>query len=146
MKELPGTNEEVLHGHRILQNSFKSANFLEGVSFEWLVPSFEWSHPQTRKWQIDRKSSLLSLGLNGLSCFYSWGTTLRILCFVTSWTVVVTSVQRTAFSRKKDVVWKFQRVFLFFVKPLFNLGLVLVSIIIVIKTFLFKLLILSFHQ
>ena len=81
--------------HRILPNSFKSENFLtyhykylecentaEGLSVEWLVPSFEWSHPQTRKLQLDRKSSLLSLRVKCLSCFYSWGTTLSFLFFV----------------------------------------------------------------
>ena len=44
---------------------------------------------------------------------------LLILCFLTSWAVAVTSVQGNAFSRKKDAVWKFQCVVLFFVKFLF---------------------------
>ena len=128
--------------HRILPNSFKSENFLtyhykylkcestaDGVSFEWfIVPSFVWSHPQTRKLQLDCKSTLLSLRVNCLSYFYSWGTMLLFLCFVTSWAVVVTSVQGIAFSRKKDVVWKFQCVVLFFVKLLFNLDVWLCTI------------------
>ena len=88
---------------------------------------------------------------------------LLILCFLTSWAVAVTSVQGNAFSRKKDAVWKFQCVVLFFVKLFFfkswslavcyfcpyllcSLYFVSVSMNIVIKTFLFKLHILFFHQ